>query len=102
VHLGELGPQDVVVQLVHGRVDPDDRFEAPVHTPMDPVEQIEGNRWQYRAQLTLDHSGPFGYSVRMVPMHPGLASVDEMGLQALPAGQASGDTERVVDISQGS
>jgi len=85
VHLGELGPDDVVVQLVHGRVDADDRFAAAQRTAMAPIDQVEGNRWQYRADLTLDASGPFGYTVRIVPTHPGLASVDEMGLQVLPS-----------------
>jgi len=32
----------------------------------------------------LDRSGPFGYTVRIVPRHSGLASAAEMGLVALP------------------
>jgi starch phosphorylase len=84
VSLGALTGDDVVVQLVHGRVDADDRLDHPAHATMQPVEKYEGNRWQYRCTVTLDQNGPFGYSVRMVPTHPGLISPDEMGLQVLP------------------
>jgi len=104
VHLGELQPQDVVVQLVHGRVDPDDRFESPQETVMTAVEQVQGNRWQYRAEINLDRSGPLGYTVRVVPTHQGLASVDEMGLQIVPTMTLAGDpvAQRGAGMGQGS
>ena len=38
--------------------------------------------------------GPFGYTVRVVPRHPLLASIAEMGLVTLPeapAGMTNGD-----------
>jgi len=89
VRLGELGPADVKVQLVHGRVDPDDRFEGADRVPMEAVGEAGNSLWQYRKDLTLDCSGPFGYSVRIVPSNPGLASVDEMGLQVVPEPHAS-------------
>ena len=102
VRLGELGPGDVEVQLVHGRVDPDDRFEGAQRVPMELVEEYEGNLRQYRKDLTLDCSGPFGYSVRIVPSHPGLASVDEMGLQVVPEPHASREDAEGVSTGVGS
>ena len=88
VSLGKLTPQDVVVQAVYGRVDADDRITHPQHADMESVEQIAGNRWIYRLVVTLDKNGPFGYTVRVLPRHPGLATPQEMGLQAVPPASA--------------
>jgi starch phosphorylase len=52
---------------------------------MEAVEQFDGNRWLYRLEVSLDKNGPFGYTVRVLPRHPGLASSAELGLQAVPA-----------------
>jgi starch phosphorylase len=85
VSLGDLAPDDVVVQVVHGRVDADDRLVAPVASAMEAVEQYDGNRWKYRLVIDLDRNGPFGYTVRILPRHTGLAAPEELGLQTVPA-----------------
>ena len=93
VSLGQLTPDDVIVQAVHGRVDADDRLTDPEHEPMAAVEGFDGNRWEYRLVIDLDRNGPFGYTVRILPRHPGLAAPEELGLQVLPplsAGMADG------------
>jgi starch phosphorylase len=82
--LGHLTPDDVVVQAVYGRVDADDRLTHPEHVAMEAVEEFDGNRWEYRLVIDLDRNGPFGYTVRILPRHPGLAASEEMGLQVLP------------------
>ena len=92
--LGELGPDDVVVQVVSGRVDGQDRIAHPHIDDLKPVEGFEGGRWLYEGDLTLDRTGPFGYTVRVLPHHEGLVSPVEMGLLAAPvptAGLAEGD-----------
>ena len=89
VDLGELTPADVVVETVFGRVDADDRITRPQHAAMEAVEQYDGSRWQYRLVVTLDKNGPFGYTVRVLPQHAGLASPQELGLQAVPADVAA-------------
>ncbi|MFF3496112.1 alpha-glucan family phosphorylase [Streptomyces sp. NPDC002795] len=85
VALGELGPDDVEVQAVAGRVDTEDRITEPATVPLKPVggPDAEG-RWAYEGPLALDRSGPYGYTVRVLPAHPLLASVAETGLVALP------------------
>ncbi|MFZ4487501.1 MAG: DUF3417 domain-containing protein, partial [Candidatus Nanopelagicales bacterium] len=85
VSLGELSPDDVLVQAVYGRVDADDRFIAPHHAAMDPAESFAPGGWQYRLTLPLEQNGPFGYTVRILPHHAGLATPGELGLQVLPA-----------------
>ena len=84
VSLGELSPDDVLVQAVYGRVDADDRFIAPRHAAMQPAESFEPGGWEYRLTLPLEQNGPFGYTVRILPHHVGLAAPEEMGLQVLP------------------
>ncbi|MBI1352242.1 MAG: alpha-glucan family phosphorylase [Actinomycetales bacterium] len=93
VNLGDLGPEDVDVEVAYGRVDADDRLVAAQQSAMAPVESYEGNRWEYRLDIELDKNGPFGYTVRILPHHLGLASSAELGLQVLPpetAGLADG------------
>ncbi len=84
VSLGELSPDDVSVQLLSGRVDSDDRLEEPGVVAMQAVEQYEQNRWKFTASLDLERNGPFGYTVRVLPRHPGLITPVELGLQAVP------------------
>ncbi|MEG3631912.1 glycosyltransferase family 1 protein [Streptomyces poriticola] len=86
VRLGELAPEDVEVQAVSGRVDSEDRISDAAGVPLKPVggPDTEG-RWIYEGPLALDRTGPFGYTVRILPAHPLLASSAEPGLVATPA-----------------
>ena len=50
--------------------------------PLALTDSYEGSRYQFARELTLGQSGPFGYTVRIVPSHPGLAGFAELGLVA--------------------
>jgi len=86
VALGELGPDDVEVQVVSGRVDPEDRITNAATVPLKPTggPDTEG-RWVYEGPLSLDRTGPYGYTVRILPAHRLLASGAELGLVAVPS-----------------
>ncbi|WP_181312809.1 alpha-glucan family phosphorylase [Nocardioides campestrisoli] len=84
VALGGLAPDDVEVQVVHGRTGHEDELTDFSVVPMSLVESYENGRHRFDAALALDHAGPFGYTVRVVPKHRALASVAELGLVALP------------------
>ncbi|WP_369262336.1 glycosyltransferase family 1 protein [Streptomyces sp. R35] len=86
VGLGDLAPDDVEVQAVAGRVDADDRIADAVCVALKPAggPDLEG-RWVYEGPLSLDRTGPFGYTVRILPTHRLLASGAELGLVAVPA-----------------
>ena len=88
VRLGALVPDDVVVQVVSGRVDSDDRIVAPHYAELSAVEGYEGGRWLFQGDLTLDRTGPFGYTVRVLPRHAGMVSPVEMGLVSAPVPSA--------------
>ncbi|NYI06510.1 alpha-glucan family phosphorylase [Allostreptomyces psammosilenae] len=85
VDLGELGPGDVDVQVMAGRVDSADRITEAVTTSLKPADRsdLEG-RLLYEGPLTLDRTGAFGYTVRVLPSHPLLGSPTELGLVATP------------------
>ncbi|GAA3077447.1 glycosyltransferase family 1 protein [Streptomyces roseofulvus] len=85
VALGGLGPDDVEVQAVTGRVDADDTLSATRTVTLKPAggPDLEG-RQPYAGTLELDRTGSFGCTVRVLPAHPLLAHPAELGLVALP------------------
>jgi starch phosphorylase len=82
VSLGALSPQDVEVQVVHGRVSDADEMSSFAIDALDMAESFEGGRYAFAGQVRLESSGPFGYTVRVVPKHAGLTSVADVGLVA--------------------
>ena len=82
VALGELAPEDVCVELVHGRVDAEDALVDTASTPLTLTESYDGSRFRFDGEVVLDRSGPFGYTVRVVPRHPLLVSPAELGVVA--------------------
>ena len=61
------------------------RSTGPEKANLPLAEAYDGGRYRYEGTVQLDNTGPFGYTVRVVPSHVGLASDAEMGLQALPS-----------------
>jgi starch phosphorylase len=85
VALGGLDPADVDVQVVSGPVDEADHITDPATASLKPVGRPDlDGRWLYEGPLNLHHTGPFGYTVRVLPAHPALASPAELGLVAVP------------------
>ena len=84
VSLGSLSPDDVDVQVVHGRVDESDQLRDPRATSLDVAESYEHGRYRFDGEVTLQRTGAFGYTVRVVPRHDRLASPAELGLAVLP------------------
>lgn len=84
VRLGGLGPDEVVVQAVLGRVDGGDVLVNPVTVSMEHAGPADGNDAEmYTATLPLSRTGPAGYTVRVLPRHRLLASDFELGLVTL-------------------
>ena len=85
VRLGDLRPEDVLVQVVFGRVDEQDLLVAPNTVDLRSEESQDGIRWLFVGDVCLERTGPFGYTVRVLPRHDGLVSPVEMGLLVVPA-----------------
>ena len=92
VSLGQLSPEDVDVQVVHGRVDENDQIAGSSAVSMRHEEAYEGGRHRYVGAVALDRPGPFGYTARVVPHHRLVASPAELGLAVLPAESAGMDS----------
>jgi glycogen phosphorylase len=95
VALGVLSPDDVTVQLVYGPAGDDDEIAAPAFADLELEAEPSGaSPARYAGEAELGRPGPFGYTVRVLPRHPLLASPAEMGLITLPdapVGMTNGD-----------
>jgi starch phosphorylase len=86
VELGDLGPEDVAVELVHGRARAGDTLSDIEHEPLTLESRDLGQPAVFAGSVSFDRAGSFGYTVRVVPSNPALASSAELGLVAVPAG----------------
>ncbi|BBZ29726.1 alpha-1,4 glucan phosphorylase [Mycolicibacterium madagascariense] len=82
VQLDELGPDEVVVEAVVGRVDASDVLLDPVTVRMAHAGSPDGIEL-FTATIPLPVAGPVGYTVRVLPHHRLLAADSELGLVAL-------------------
>ncbi|SFO33674.1 starch phosphorylase [Pseudonocardia ammonioxydans] len=74
VELAGLEPSDVTVEAVVGRVDDADELAEPV---TEAMEHRGDGTWE--VAVPLPHAGLTGYTVRVLPHHPHLASSVELG-----------------------
>jgi starch phosphorylase len=85
VTLAGLSPDDVDVQVLHGRVGESDTLRDLTVSPLQLAESYEADRHRYDGEVRLSTSGAFGYTLRVVPRNSHLASVAELGLVTLPS-----------------
>jgi len=83
VSLGDLTPEDVHVQVVHGRTDSNDLLTETTVGELALADTYDGGRYRFDGDVVLDHSGPFGYTVRVIPRNDLLTSTAELGVIAL-------------------
>ncbi|HEU5035089.1 MAG TPA: alpha-glucan family phosphorylase [Mycobacteriales bacterium] len=86
IELGRLSPNDVRVQVAFGAVDENDELRNPDYVELGrPAgEPLPDGAWRYEGAVPLERRGSFGYTVRVLPDHPALASPADLGLVALP------------------
>jgi starch phosphorylase len=91
--LGDLDPSEVDVQVVHGKVAGDDQLRDPQVAHLAHAEVYEAGRHRFEGDVALDQTGPFGYTVRILPSHPLLANPAEVGLIAWPVDVNAADLD---------
>jgi starch phosphorylase len=82
VALAGLDAADVAVEAVVGRVDEADDLSDTVTVPMKHVGAVDGDSGgteRFEAAVQLPHAGLTGYTVRVLPANPLLASPVELG-----------------------
>ncbi|MDD4865998.1 MAG: glycosyltransferase family 1 protein [Mycobacterium sp.] len=83
VRLGGLRPDEVTVQAVLGRVEAGDALVDPLTVEMPHTGTADGGNEIFSTTTPLPVAGAVGYTVRVLPRHPMLASGSELGLVAL-------------------
>ena len=79
VELGPLEPSDVAVQLLHGPVGQGDELaDAQLVTLVHQCRDPDGTA-HYEGSFACDVVGRYGFTVRVLPHHPDLASPVELG-----------------------
>ncbi|CAN5736740.1 glycosyltransferase family 1 protein [soil metagenome] len=80
VDLGDLGPDDVAVQLVHGRVAQHDEIDQPAICALAPVDgAAAGAPITFTGDLPCPQPGRYGFTVRVAPCHADLPSPVDLG-----------------------
>lgn len=79
LELGGLAPGDVSVQVVHGRVGQGDELD-PDGTVTLACTDLEARPATYAGVVRCDEAGRYGLTVRVLPAHPDLPSVVDLGL----------------------
>ena len=82
VALGELTPDDVCVELLHGRVGADGVLQDATVQPLELAGEEAGGRYVYQGGFDCCETGEYGLTVRVVPAHPDLQSWADTGLVA--------------------
>jgi starch phosphorylase len=92
--LGGLTASDVSVEVVCGRTGEDDEITEPTYVTLAADDSAPGPQARFWGAVELGQPGLFGYTVRVLPKHPLLASRAELGLVTYPdapAGMTNGD-----------
>ncbi len=96
--LGTLTAADVCVEVAYGRPGEDDEIVDPSYLTLAPdtlpADGAPGPQTRFSGAVELGRPGPFGYTARVLPRHPLLASRAELGLVTYPdapAGMTNGD-----------
>ena len=73
IQLGDLSPDDVVVQIYSGPLDIDRNIIQSSPENMIHLELSENGAYIYEGYIPCDESGLFGYSIRIFPAHADMA-----------------------------
>jgi starch phosphorylase len=80
IFLGDLLPEDVMVEAYAGRLDPSNRFIDRFTQLMQPIETVGEKVYKYRCSVNFEDAGHFGLNIRITPNHPNPESRHAMGL----------------------
>jgi starch phosphorylase len=91
IGLGDLAPQDVCVELLHGGVRADGALRRPVIQPLELVGAQSDGRYMYGGTFDCAVSGEYGFTVRVVPANEDLLSWSDLGVVSWADGDVTSD-----------
>ncbi len=80
LQLGELTTDDVSVEIYHGYISTENHVINGSIERMMPDGQHQGNTYTFAGEVTCNHSGLYGYTIRVLPKHGDLVNPHETGL----------------------
>jgi len=80
VRLAPILPQDVSIEVMHGRIGLDFSIEEETAVPMRYVSTDENNVCLFRGIVPCVHGGKHGFAMRILPWHRDLANPYQTGL----------------------
>ena len=100
VELGSIDPQDVLVELYYGLVDPDGNITSAEAMPMEHVGPAQGNCHIFTGSIVCRRSGMSGFTIRVIPDHPDLVSKYDTALIRWEQMEDEKEKEKAKTISQ--
>lgn len=80
IYLGELSPEDVVVEVYCGHLSPDNQYQDRFTIVMSPSDPNEDHTYHYSCEIKFSEAGHIGLNIRIIPNHPNEQSRHVMGL----------------------
>jgi starch phosphorylase len=80
VHLGNIDPDNVRVEVYYGKIGRDGLIEQPEIGIMELQGDKGNNIYHYRGSIHMDTGGEYGYTFRILPYHSELVSEYDVGL----------------------
>jgi starch phosphorylase len=80
IYLGDLSPEDVVVEAYCGKLDPDNQYQDRFTIAMAPSDTNEDHTYHYHSEIKFSEAGHIGLNIRIIPNHPNEQSRHAMGL----------------------
>ncbi|MCA4134486.1 DUF3417 domain-containing protein, partial [Arthrobacter sp. M4] len=80
VALHTLTPEDVTVEVAYGRAEESDELRDIAVAELLPTDDLGHGRHLFAGSVIINRPGSFGYTVRVFPKHPALATKAELGL----------------------
>ena len=80
MHLGQLNPQDLTVELYYGTLDEDGQLTEGVALTMEQIDDVSDQHAKYAVNMPCLRSGMTGYTVRVMPHHAKLPDSRDMAM----------------------
>jgi starch phosphorylase len=80
VHLGNLEPTDVKVEILYGIADSNGKIDLPEIIEMKLDSKQKDGSIIYTSEIKIVEGGEYGYTFRIIPDHPDLINRFELGL----------------------
>ncbi len=81
IRLGGLTPEEVVVDLCNGNINPDGtKMTNRNITTMVSSGRVSDDVWMFTGTIECDETGIYGYNIRLLPFHPYMFNLFSMSL----------------------